>query len=87
MNHVRHKAQYKRESRSLRPRYPMRLWSFCGPFRPLLWSLCGPNPREHPRNPANIGPAIVGSFAAFRPHSRIFAVLEGNRGERLELAF
>jgi hypothetical protein len=58
----------------------------CGPFSLSLWSLCGPHPREHPRNPTNTGTAIVRSFGAFRPHSRIFAVLEANRGERFRSA-
>lgn len=61
---------------------PKPLRSPCGPFRHLLRSLCGPNPREHPRTPANTASATPSVFATFRCYSRIFAVLEENRRVR-----
>ncbi len=60
-----------------------RLRSFCGPFRPPPRSLCGPNPPERPRIPANTASATLSIFATFRCYSRVFAVLEDNRGERI----
>src|SRR5271154_4747859 len=63
----------------------MRLWSFCGPFRPLLRSLCGPNPHEHPRIPANTASAAPSIFAAFRWYSRQFADLRNIGAPRFEL--
>lgn len=44
------------------------------------------SPRTSP-NPRETTPAASSVFEALRPHSQIFAVLEGNRGERLKLAW
>lgn len=58
----------------------------CSPFRPPLRSLCRPDPREHPRIPANTAPATPSAFAGFSP---VFADIRGpseNRGEGFKLA-
>jgi hypothetical protein len=49
--------------------------SSCGPFCSPLRSFCGPNPREHPRIPANTASTTPSVFAAFRWYLRLFADL------------
>jgi hypothetical protein len=63
------------------------LRSVCGPFSFSLRPVCGPEPREQPRTQANTLPPRLSVFEDFRACSLLFAVLQGNRGERLELAF
>ncbi len=79
--------QRSRPPALLGPRYPTTP-SPCGPFAVHFGCPCGPfavpvpsaaNTREHPRT-ASHEPSV---FAPFRPHSRIFAVLNGNRGAQI----
>lgn len=59
----------------------------CDPLAARSARCCGPSAVSIPANipePPRNRPATPSGFGACRPHSRIFAVHEGNRGERLE---